>query len=159
VTFVDVTGYYPGTAQEHAGIITHGAKLVYAYAEATVPKVTCVIRRAYGGAYIAMGSKHLGGDVNLSWPTGTIAVTGPDVAAAIVFRREMERAEDPAATRKQLIDDYEARFANPYVAASRGYVDEVIDPRDTRIRIIRALEMLRNKAEHLPAKKHGNIPL
>jgi len=159
VTFVDVTGYLPGTAQEHAGIISHGAKLVYAYAEATVPKVSCIIRRAYGGAYIAMGSKHLGGDINLSWPTSAIAVTGPDVAATIVFRNQIERSDDPAGTRARLVQDYEERFANPYIAASRGYIDEVIDPRDTRARIIRALEMLRNKAERPPAKKHGNIPL
>ena len=156
VTFADVSGYLPGTAQEHGGIITHGAKLVYAYAEATVPKVTCILRKAYGGAYIAMGSKHLGGDVNLAWPTGSIAVTGPDAAVGIVFRSQLELAPD---SRQQLIADYQERFANPYVSASRGYIDDVIDPRDTRWKIIRNLELLANKVERLPNKKHGNIPL
>jgi acetyl-CoA carboxylase carboxyltransferase component len=156
VTFADVSGYLPGTAQEHGGIITHGAKLVYAYAEATVPKVTCIIRKAYGGAYIAMGSKHLGGDVNLAWPTGSIAVTGPDAAVGIVFRSQLELAPD---SRGQLISDYQERFANPYVSAARGYIDDVIDPRDTRWKLIRNLEMLANKAERMPNKKHGNIPL
>jgi propionyl-CoA carboxylase beta chain len=159
VTFVDVSGYLPGTAQEYAGIISHGAKLVFAYAEATVPKVTCILRKAYGGAYVAMGSKHLGGDVNLAWPTGAIAVTGPDAAAPIIFRAQIERAEDQPAERARLVREYEERFANPYISASRGYVDDVIDPRDTRPKIIRALEMLQNKAERLPPKKHGNIPL
>ena len=156
VTFADVSGYLPGTAQEHGGIITHGAKLVYAYAEATVPKVTCILRKAFGGAYIAMGSKHLGGDVNLAWPTGSIAVTGPDAAVGIVFRSQLELAPD---SRQQLISDYQERFANPYVTASRGYIDDVIDPRDTRLKIIRNLELLANKVERLPNKKHGNIPL
>ena len=156
VTFADVSGYLPGTAQEHGGIITHGAKLVYAYAEATVPKVTVILRKAYGGAYIAMGSKHLGGDVNLAWPTGSIAVTGPDAAVGIVFRAQLELEPD---SRSQLIADYQDRFANPYVSASRGYIDDVIDPRDTRPKLIRTLEMLANKVERLPNKKHGNIPL
>ncbi len=159
VTFVDVSGYLPGTAQEYAGIISHGAKLVFAYAEATVPKVTCILRKAYGGAYVAMGSKHLGGDVNLSWPTGRIAVTGPDAAVPIVFRSQIERADDPVETRAKLIHDYEERLANPYVSASRGYIDDVIDPRDTRPKIVRALEMLQNKTERHPPKKHSNIPL
>jgi acetyl-CoA carboxylase carboxyltransferase component len=156
VTFADVSGYLPGTAQEHGGIITHGAKLVYAYAEATVPKVTCILRKAYGGAYIAMGSKHLGGDVNFAWPSGSIAVTGPDAAVGIVFRAQLEKAPE---SRAQLIADYQERFANPYVSASRGYIDDVIDPRDTRLKLIRTLEMLANKVERLPNKKHGNIPL
>jgi acetyl-CoA carboxylase carboxyltransferase component len=156
VTFADVSGYLPGTAQEHGGIITHGAKLVYAYAEATVPKVTVILRKAYGGAYIAMGSKHLGGDVNFAWPTGSIAVTGPDAAVGIVFRAQLELEPD---SRPQLIADYQDRFANPYVSASRGYIDDVIDPRDTRPKLIRTLEMLANKVERLPNKKHGNIPL
>lgn len=156
VTFADVSGYLPGTAQEHGGIITHGAKLVYAYAEATVPKVTCILRKAYGGAYIAMGSKHLGGDINFAWPTGSIAVTGPEAAVNIVFRSQIQLNPD---SRSQLISDYQERFANPYVSAERGYVDDVIDPRDTRWKIIRALEMLSNKVERLPNKKHGNIPL
>jgi acetyl-CoA carboxylase carboxyltransferase component len=156
VTFADVSGYLPGTAQEHGGIITHGAKLVYAYAEATVPKLTVILRKAYGGAYIAMGSKHLGGDVNLAWPTGSIAVTGPDAAVGIVFRAQLELEPD---SRPQLIADYQDRFANPYVSASRGYIDDVIDPRDTRPKLIRTLEMLANKVERMPNKKHGNIPL
>ena len=156
VTFADVSGYLPGTAQEHGGIITHGAKLVYAYSEATVPKVTCILRKAYGGAYIAMGSKHLGGDVNFSWPTGSIAVTGPDAAVGIVFRSQIELTPD---SRPELMRDYQERFANPYVSASRGYVDDVIDPRDTRSKLIRTLELLSNKVERLPNKKHGNIPL
>jgi propionyl-CoA carboxylase beta chain len=159
VTFVDVSGYLPGTAQEYAGIITHGAKLVFSYAEATVPKITCILRKAYGGAYVAMGSKHLGGDVNLAWPTGAIAVTGPDAAAPIIFRGQIERAEDPATERTRLVQEYEARFANPYISASRGFIDDVIDPRDTRPKIIRAIEMLQNKVERNPSKKHGNIPL
>jgi propionyl-CoA carboxylase beta chain len=156
VTLPDVTGYLPGTAQEYGGIISHGAKLVYAYAEATVPKVTCILRKAFGGAYVAMGSKHLGADVNLAWPTGSIAVTGPDAAVSIVFRAQIESAPE---NRQQLIDDYQERFANPYVTAARGYIDDVIDPRDTRWKIIRSLEMLQSKAERLPNKKHGNIPL
>jgi propionyl-CoA carboxylase beta chain len=156
VTFADVTGYLPGTAQEWGGIISHGAKLVYAYAEASVPKVTCILRKAFGGAYIAMGSKHLGADVNFAWPSGSIAVTGPEAAVSIVFRAQIEQAPG---SRQQLINDYQERFANPYVTAARGYIDDVIDPRDTRWKIIRALEILANKAERLPNKKHGNIPL
>jgi acetyl-CoA carboxylase carboxyltransferase component len=156
VSFVDVSGYLPGTAQEHGGIISHGAKLVFAYAEATVPKVTCILRKAYGGAYIAMGSKHLGGDVNFAWPTASIAVTGPEAAVNIVFRSQLEKAPED---RARLIGEYQERFANPYVSASRGYIDDVIDPRDTRSKLIRALEMLANKAERRPNKKHGNIPL
>ena len=159
VTFVDVPGYLPGTSQEYGGIISHGAKLVYAYSEATVPKVTVIVRRAYGGAYDAMGSKHLRADVNYSWPTGEIAVMGPDAAVNIIYRRELEKAEDVEAARRQLIEEYKAKFANPYVAASKGYIDDVIDPRETRPKIIRALEMLRNKTDSTPAKKHGNVPL
>ena len=156
VTFVDVTGYLPGTAQEYGGIISHGAKLVYAYAEASVPKVTCILRKAYGGAYIAMGSKHLGGDFNIAWPSSSIAVTGPDAAVNIVYRSQISLSPE---SRPRLIDDYQERFANPYVSAGRGYVDDVIDPCDTRWKIIRALEMLQNKAERRPTKKHDNIPL
>ena len=159
VTFVDVPGYLPGTSQEYGGIISHGAKLVYAYSEATVPKVTVIVRRAYGGAYDAMGSKHLRADVNYSWPTGEIAVMGPDAAVNIIYRRELEKADDVEAARRQLIEEYKAKFANPYVAASKGYIDDVIDPRETRPKIIRALEMLRNKTDSTPAKKHGNVPL
>jgi acetyl-CoA carboxylase carboxyltransferase component len=159
ITFVDVPGFLPGTAQEHGGIISHGSKMVYAYSEATVPKVTIITRKAYGGAYDAMGSKHLRADLNLAWPTGEIAVMGPDGAVNIVFRNELERAEDREATRQRLVDDYKEKFANPYVAASHGYIDDVIDPRETRFRIIRALEILRNKTDTNPPKKHGNIPL
>ncbi|OFW48854.1 MAG: methylmalonyl-CoA carboxyltransferase [Actinobacteria bacterium RBG_16_67_10] len=159
VTFVDVPGYLPGTSQEYGGIISHGSKLVFAYSEATVPKVTIIVRKAYGGAYDAMGSKHLRADVNYSWPTGEIAVMGPDAAVNIIYRRELEKAADAEATRQQLIDQYKQRFANPYVAAARGYIDDVIDPRDTRVKVVRALEMLRNKTDQTPPKKHGNIPL
>jgi propionyl-CoA carboxylase beta chain len=159
VTFVDVPGYLPGTSQEYGGIITHGAKLVYAYAEATVPKVTIIIRKAYGGAYDAMGSKHLRADINYSWPTGEIAVMGSDAAVNIIHRQEIAKAKDVEATRQKLINEYRARFANPYIAAERGFIDDVIDPRDTRPKLIRALEMLHNKSDSTPAKKHGNIPL
>jgi propionyl-CoA carboxylase beta chain len=159
VTFVDTTGYLPGTSQEWAGIIDHGAKLVYAYSEATVPKITLIVRRAYGGAYDAMGSKHLRADVNLSWPSGEIAVMGPDAAVNLLYRSELSKAKKPDELRGKLLAEYKDQFANPYVAASRGYIDDVIDPRDTRARIIRSLEMLRNKSDTTPAKKHGNIPL
>ena len=159
LTLVDVPGYLPGTSQEYAGIISHGAKLVYAYSEATVPKITIIIRKAIGGAYDAMGSKHLRADVNLAWPTGEIAVMGPDAAVNIIHRAELAKAKNVEKRREELVADYKKRFANPYVAAARGYVDDVIDPRDTRFKVIRALEMLRNKADHTPAKKHGNVPL
>jgi acetyl-CoA carboxylase carboxyltransferase component len=159
ITFVDVPGFLPGTAQEHGGIIVHGSKMVYAYSEATVPKLTIITRKAYGGAYDAMGSKHLRADLNFAWPTGEIAVMGPDAAVNIVFRNELQKAEDPAAARRRLIADYKERFANPYAAATRGYIDDVIDPRDTRWKIVRALEILRSKTDTNPPKKHGNIPL
>jgi acetyl-CoA carboxylase carboxyltransferase component len=159
VTLADVPGYLPGTGQEHGGIITHGAKLIYAYAEATVPKVTVIIRKAYGGAYVVMGSKHLRGDINYAWPSAEIAVMGPDGAVNIIFSREIERAEKPKEKRQQLTEEYRAKFANPYVTASRGFIDDVIDPRQTRCQIIRALEMLQNKTDSSPSKKHGNIPL
>jgi propionyl-CoA carboxylase beta chain len=159
VTLVDVPGYMPGTGQEYGGIIVHGAKLLYAYAEATIPKVTVILRKAYGGAYVVMGSKHLRGDVNLAWPSAEIAVTGPDAAANIIFRREIEAASDPDQRRKELIEEYRQNLANPYIAASRGFIDDVIHPRDTRIKVIRALEMLQNKVDSNPPKKHGNIPL
>jgi acetyl-CoA carboxylase carboxyltransferase component len=159
VTFVDTTGYLPGTSQEYAGIIDHGAKLVYAYSEATVPKITIIVRRAYGGAYDAMGSKHLRADVNMAWPSGEIAVMGPDAAVNLLYRSELSKAKKPDDLREKLLAEYKDQFANPYVAASRGYIDDVIDPRDTRARIIRSLEMLRNKSDSTPAKKHGNIPL
>ncbi len=159
LTFVDVPGFLPGVAQEYGGIIAHGAKLVFAYAEATVPKVTVILRKAYGGAYDAMGSKHLRADMNFSWPQGEIAVVGPEPAVNILYRSRLQEAKDPDAERAQLTADYSDRFANPYVAAARGYVDDVIDPRDTRPKVIRALEMLQAKTDSNPAKKHSNLPL
>ncbi|MBI2912137.1 MAG: methylmalonyl-CoA carboxyltransferase, partial [Chloroflexi bacterium] len=159
VTFVDVPGFLPGTAQEFGGIIRHGAKLIFAYSEATVPKVSVIIRKAYGGAYDVMSSKHLRGDVNLAWPSAEIAVMGPDGAVNIVFRDQIARSADAEAMRRQLVADYQEKFANPYIAASHGYLDAVIDPRETRPKLIRALEMLRNKRASGPPKKHGNIPL
>ena len=159
LTLVDVPGYLPGTSQEYGGIITHGAKLVFAYAEATVPKVTVILRKAYGGAYDAMGSKHLRADVNFIWPQGKIAVVGAEPAVNILFRSELQESKDPDAERKRLVAEYSERFANPYIAAARGYVDDVIDPRDTRWKIVRAFEMLRSKTDHMPAKKHSNLPL
>ena len=159
ITLVDVPGFLPGTEQEHRGIIRHGAKLLYAYAEATVPMITIVTRKAYGGAYIVMGSKHLRADVNLAWPTAEIAVMGHDGAANIIYRHEIENSDNPEETRARLSKEYRGRWANPYIAASRGYIDDVIDPAETRPRIIKALEMLENKRDSLPPKKHGNIPL
>ncbi|PKB78272.1 MAG: methylmalonyl-CoA carboxyltransferase [SAR202 cluster bacterium Io17-Chloro-G9] len=159
VTFVDVPGFMPGTGQEYGGIIRHGAKLIYAYAEATVPKVSVIIRKAYGGAYIVMSSKHLRADVNLVWPSAEIAVMGAEGAVNIIFREELRNSENPQEDRRKLVEDYQERFTNPYVAASRGFVDDVIDPAETRPQLIRALEMLQNKRDSLPAKKHGNIPL
>jgi propionyl-CoA carboxylase beta chain len=159
VTFVDVPGFLPGTDQEWAGIITHGAKLLYAYAEATVPKVTIITRKNYGGAYCVMSSKHLRGDVNLAYPTAEIAVMGADGAVNIIFREALKKAAKPADERQRLIADYEEKFANPYVAAELGYIDEVIEPAMTRKRIVDALEMLKNKKDTNPPKKHGNIPL
>lgn len=159
ISFTDVPGYLPGVNQEHSGIIRHGAKLLYAFAEATVPKINIIVRKAYGGAYIAMNSKHLGADMVFAWPTAEIAVMGPDGAANIIFRKEIGNADDPIATRNKLIDEYRDKFSNPYIAAARGYVDDVIEPASTRIRLISALEMLAGKRENRPAKKHGNIPL
>jgi len=159
VTLVDTPGYLPGTTQEYGGIITHGAKLLFSYAEATVPKVTIILRKAVGGAYIAMGSKSLRGDMNFAWPTAEVAVMGPDGAVIIVYREELANAEDADARRKELVNEYVARFANPYIVAGRGFVDDVIDPRQTRSKVIRALDMLQNKADRNPPKKHGNIPL
>ncbi|MCB5271622.1 MAG: methylmalonyl-CoA carboxyltransferase [Candidatus Cloacimonetes bacterium] len=158
VTFVDVPGYLPGTEQEFAGIIRHGAKLLWSYSEATVPKLTVVTRKDYGGSYIAMSSRHLGADMVFAWPSAEIAVMGAQGAANIIFRKEMAEAADPAAKRIELIDDYEKSFNNPYVAASRGYVDAVILPSETRKRLIDALEITSTKSESLPPKKHGNIP-
>jgi propionyl-CoA carboxylase beta chain len=159
LTFVDVPGFLPGAGQEWDGIIRRGAKLIYAYAEATVPKVTVITRKAYGGAYDVMGSKHLGADLNFAWPTAQIAVMGAQGAVNILYRQELRDAEEPAALRAELIRDYEDTFANPYVAAERGYVDGVIPPSTTRAEIVRALRLLRTKRESLPPKKHGNIPL
>ena len=159
VTLVDVPGFMPGVDQEYGGIIRHGAKLIYAYAEATVPKVSVIIRKAYGGAYIVMSSKHLRSDVNFVWPSAEIAVMGAEGAVNIIYRGEISSAEDPDQTRKELVVDYQEKFTNPYVAANRGYIDDIIDPSETRPRLIRALEMLQNKRDTLPAKKHGNIPL
>ncbi len=159
VTFEDVPGFMPGTKQEHGGIIRAGAKLLYAYCEATVPKITIVTRKAYGGAYDVMSSKHIRGDLNLAWPTAEIAVMGPDGAVNIIFRRELAEAADPVARKAELVAMYREKFANPYVAASRGYLDDVIVPSETRPRLINALEMLKNKRDSNPPKKHGNIPL
>jgi propionyl-CoA carboxylase beta chain len=159
VTFVDVPGFLPGTAQEWGGVIRHGAKLLYAYAEATVPKLTVITRKAYGGAYDVMSSKHLRADFNFAWPTAEVAVMGPDGAVNIIFRRELAEAADPEARRAELIADYRERFANPYTAAERGYVDEVIEPRRTRPVLIDALQTAITKRERRPPRKHGNIPL
>ena len=159
ITFEDVPGFLPGTFQEHHGIISSGAKLLYAYCEATVPKLTVITRKAYGGAYCVMSSKHIRSDINLAWPTAEIAVMGPDGAVNIIFRKELEAAEDPVQKKAELVAEYKEKFANPYVAAQRGYIDNVIEPKETRPRLINALEMLSNKRDANPAKKHGNIPL
>lgn len=159
VTLEDVPGYLPGTDQEYRGIIKHGAKLIYAYAEATVPKITVITRKAYGGAYCVMSSKHLRGDVNLAYPTSEIAVMGPQGAVDIIFRKDIDKAEDKKAARQQKIAEYSEQFANPYQAAQLGYIDEVILPEDTRIRVIQALDACRNKRDSNPPRKHGNIPL
>jgi propionyl-CoA carboxylase beta chain len=161
LTFVDVPGFLPGTGQEWGGIIRRGAKLIYAYAEATVPKITVITRKAYGGAYDVMGSKHLGGDINLAWPTAQIAVMGAQGAVNILYRRELAAAgrEDQAEIRASRATEYEDALANPYIAAERGYVDAVIRPAETRPAIIKALRTLRTKRQSLPPKKHGNIPL
>ncbi|GBD08777.1 Propionyl-CoA carboxylase beta chain [Candidatus Thermoflexus japonica] len=159
ITFEDVPGFMPGVAQEHGGIIKAGAKLLYAYAEATVPKITVITRKAYGGAYCVMNSRHLRADLVLAWPTAELAVMGPEGAVNIIFRREIAEAPDPEARRAELVAEYRARFANPYVAASYGFVDDVIEPKETRPRLINALEMLQNKRDQNPPKKHGNIPL
>ena len=159
ITFVDVPGFLPGTDQEWNGIIRRGAKLIYAYGEATVPKVTIITRKAYGGAYVVMGSKHLGADIELSWPTGQIAVMGAQGAVNILYRKEVAAAADPDAERARLVAEYDNTLANPYLAADRGYVDRVIMPHETRIQVVQALRALRTKREVLPPKKHGNIPL
>jgi acetyl-CoA/propionyl-CoA carboxylase len=159
VTLVDTPGYLPGTDQEHNGIIRHGSKLLYAYCEATVPKITCIIGKAYGGAYIAMGSKNLRADVNYAWPTSEIAVLGPEAAITIIHRRDLKGSADAIAIKKKLAKEYREKYANPYIAAEKGIIDLVIDPMETRPMIIRAIEALVNKRESRPWKKHGNINL
>jgi acetyl-CoA carboxylase carboxyltransferase component len=159
VTLVDTGGYLPGVGQEHGGVIRHGAKLLYAYSEATVPKMTVIMRKAYGGAYIAMCSRHLGADQVFAWPSAEIAVMGPDGAANIIFKKDIDESADPAATRKEKIAEYKENFANPYKAAVRGYVDDVIDPADTRQRLVGSLAMLLGKRASGPARKHGNFPV
>ena len=159
VVFEDVPGFLPGVSQEHGGIIRHGAKLLYAFAEATVPKMTIITRKAYGGAYDVMNSKHIRGDLNLAWPTAEIAVMGPKGAVEVLFRKELAEADDPEAATEARMQEYREKLAHPYVAAARGYVDDVIDPRDTRWRLISGLDMLRNKRDSNPDRKHGNIPL
>ncbi|HHS98164.1 MAG TPA: acyl-CoA carboxylase subunit beta, partial [Chloroflexi bacterium] len=159
ITFVDVPGFLPGVDQEHNGIILNGAKLLWAYCEATVPKITVITRKAYGGAYDVMSSKHIRGDISYAWPTAEIAVMGPEGAVNIVFRKQIAAAEDPEAERARLVKEYREQFANPYVAAARGYIDDVIEPQETRPRLIEALKMLQNKRDANPPKKHGNIPL
>lgn len=159
ITFEDVSGFFPGVKQEHGGIIRHGAKILYAYSEATVPKITVILRKAYGGAYVALNSKSIGADLVFAWPNAEIAVMGAAGAANIIFANEIANSEDPESTREAKIEEYKEKFANPYVAASRGMVDDVIDPRETRIKLIQSLDMLSNKEESRPAKKHGNIPL
>jgi acetyl-CoA carboxylase carboxyltransferase component len=159
IVLEDVPGFMPGVTQEHGGIIRHGAKLLYAFCEATVPKLTVIVRKAYGGAYCVMNPRHIGADMVLAWPSAEIAVMGPEGAVSIIFRREISEAEDAVQRKAELVADYRERFANPYVAASAGYIDNVIEPHETRTRLINALEMLRNKQRSLPPKKHGNIPL
>jgi acetyl-CoA carboxylase carboxyltransferase component len=159
VTFVDVPGFLPGTDQEYGGIIRHGAKLLYAYCEATVPRIQIITRKAYGGAYVVMNSKSIGADLAFAWPSAEVAVMGAPGAVNLIFRKELETADDPEAKRAELIEEYTERFANPYIAAERGYVDDVIDPRETRRVLTRSLAMLRTKREQLPSRKHGNVPL
>jgi propionyl-CoA carboxylase beta chain len=159
LTLVDVPGFLPGATQEFNGIIRHGAKLLYAFAEATVPRMTVITRKAYGGAYLVMNSKHLRSDVAFAWPTAEIAVMGAEGAVNVVFRREIEKAADPEKKRAEMIEEYRAKFSTPYAAAERGFIDDVIEPAQTRARLIRSLRMLSTKREAVPARKHGNIPL
>jgi propionyl-CoA carboxylase beta chain len=159
VIFEDVPGFLPGIDQEHRGIIKHGAKLLYAFAEATVPKVTVITRKAYGGAYCVMGSKHIRTDFNFAYPSAEIAVMGPEGAVQILYRRELQAAQDPEALRREKAEEFRSKFANPYVAAERGFIDEVIEPRRTRRKVVRALRMLKDKKDSNPPRKHGNIPL
>ena len=159
VTFVDVPGFLPGVDQEYGGIIRHGAKLLYAYCESTVPRIQVITRKAYGGAYVVMNSKSIGADLAYAWPTAELAVMGPQGAVEIVYRRELQQAADPVARRAELVNDYTEKYSNPYAAAERGYVDDVIDPAETRIKLIAGFEMLKSKREELPRRKHGNMPL
>ena len=159
MVFEDVPGFLPGTDQEWRGIIVHGAKLLYAFSEATVPRITVITRKAYGGAYDVMNSKHIGADMNFAWPTAEIAVMGPKGAAEIIFKKEIQESKDPAKMLADKESEYRNKFANPYLAAERGYIDEVIFPRETRLRLIQSLQMLENKIDQNPRKKHGNIPL
>jgi propionyl-CoA carboxylase beta chain len=159
ITFVDVPGFLPGTNQEYRGIIKHGAKIIYAYCEATVPKIAVVVRKAYGGAYDVMSSKHHGGDINLAYPTAEIAVMGPEGAVNIIFRKEIAASEKPEETREKLIQEYRKNFASPFKAAELGYIDKIIFPEETRPELVKALMMLENKREERPARRHGNIPL
>jgi acetyl-CoA carboxylase carboxyltransferase component len=159
LTFVDVPGFMPGTDQEYGGIIRHGAKLLYAYCESTVPRIQIITRKAYGGAYVVMNSKSIGADLAFAWPSAELAVMGPNGAVEIVYRRELTEAPDPASRRAELIDEYTERYANPYIAAERGYIDDVISPADTRAVICKSLEILASKHEELPRRKHGNVPL
>ena len=159
ITFIDVPGFLPGVEQEKLGIIRHGAKLIFAYAEATVPKISILTRKAYGGSYIVMSSKNLNGDINLSWPTGEIAVMGAEGAVNIIHKKSISESESSEDLKTQLISEYEEKFMNPYVAASRGLIDDVITPSETRVKIIKSLQMLQNKRQNFPPKKHGSIPL
>jgi propionyl-CoA carboxylase beta chain len=159
LTFEDVPGFLPGAHQEWGGIISNGAKLLYAYCEATVPKITVITRKAYGGAYDVMNSKHVRGDMNFAWPTSELAVMGAKGAVEIIFKKEIDKADDPKAKEDELIDQFNETFANPYIAASYGYIDEVIEPKHTRMRLIEGFNLLENKVDKNPAKKHGNIPL
>jgi acetyl-CoA carboxylase carboxyltransferase component len=159
ITFVDTPGFLPGVGQEHGGIIRHGAKLLYAYSEASVPKISVILRKSYGGAYIAMSSQHLGADFVFAWPTAEIAVMGPEGAANIIFAKDIKSSDNPELKRQEKIEEYKDRFANPYEAAARGYIEDIIDPIETRRKLMNALTMAENKAEAKPAKKHGNIPL
>lgn len=159
ITFEDIPGFFPGVQQEHGGIIRHGAKILYAYSEATVPKVTVILRKAFGGAYVALNSKSIGADLVFAWPNAEVAVMGPEGAANVIFAREIAESDDPEAKRQEKIDEYKEKFANPYVAAGLGMIDDVINPRETRLKLIQSLDMLRDKKEERPYKKHGNIPL
>jgi acetyl-CoA carboxylase carboxyltransferase component len=159
LTFVDVPGFLPGTDQEYGGIIRHGAKLLYAYCESTVPRIQIITRKAYGGAYVVMNSKSIGADLAFAWPSAELAVMGPNGAVDIVYRRELAEADDRVGRRAELIDEYTERYANPYIAAERGYIDDVISPADTRAVINRGLDILGSKREELPRRKHGNVPL